>query len=127
MIEMYQEAILDHYRNPRNFGHLENPDIVSRDVNTSCGDEIEFQLSVKDGVVEDVRFSGEGCAISRAAASMLSELVKGKRVEEVAKINKEDVISLLSIPISPMRLKCALLGFKVLKVGIIKYLGGNDG
>ena len=123
MIDMYQEAILDYYRHPRNFGTLDGADVSARDVNTSCGDEITMQLRVRDGCIDDVRFSGEGCAISRAAASMLTERVKGLSFSEVAKINKDVVVGLLGIPISGMRLKCALLGLKVLKLAIIEYLG----
>lgn len=122
-LDMYQEVILDYYRNPRNKGRLPHPDIVSHDVNTSCGDEITMHVLVKDGRIGNIRFSGKGCAISQAAASMLTECALGKSLEEVAKFNKEDVLQLISIPVSCVRLKCALLGLKVLKLGIIQYLG----
>ena len=82
-MNIYQENILDHYKNPRNFGKLKNPDIVAKDANTLCGDEIEIQIKLKDGKIEDIRFSGPGCAISRASGSMLTEYVKGKSVDEV--------------------------------------------
>src|SRR3990172_5210087 len=121
--EMYQEIILDYYRNPRNKGVLPHPDIVSHDANTSCGDEITMQVLVKDGRIGNVRFTGKGCAISMAAASMLTEYTLGKSLEEVAKFNKEVMLGLINIPISCMRLKCALLGLKVLKLGVIQYLG----
>ena len=123
MIEMYQEIILDYYRNPRNKGTLPHPDIVSHDVNTSCGDEITMNVLIKDGRIGNVRFSGKGCAISLAAASMLTEYALGKSLSEVAKFNKDDMLKLLSIPISCVRLKCALLGLKVLKLGVLEYLG----
>lgn len=123
MIDMYQEIILDYYRNPRNKGVLPNPDIVSHDVNPSCGDEIVMHVIVKDGMIANCRFSGKGCAISIAAASMLTEYALGKSVDVVAKFNKEDILGLISIPISCIRLKCALLGLKVLKLGVVKYLG----
>lgn len=122
-MDMYQEVILDYYRNPRNKGRLPHPDIVSHDVNTSCGDEITMHVLVKDGKVGNIRFSGSGCAISQAASSMLTEYSLGKRVEDVAKFNKEDVLGLINIPISCTRLKCALLGLKVLKLGVVEYLG----
>ena len=121
--EMYKEIILDYYRNPRNKGILPHPDIVSHDVNTSCGDEIIMHVLVKDGMIGNCRFSGKGCAISQAAASMLTEYALGKSLEEVAKFNKEDALKLINIPISCMRLKCALLGLKVLKLGVLQYLG----
>jgi len=121
--QMYQEIILDYYRNPRNKGNLPHPDIVSHDVNTSCGDEIAMNVLVKDGRIGNVRFSGKGCAISLAAASMLTEHALGKPLEEVAKFNKEEMLGLINIPISCMRLKCALLGLKVLKLGVLQYMG----
>lgn len=121
--EMYQEIILDYYRNPRNKGILPHPDIVSHDANTSCGDEITMHILVKDGRIGNCRFTGKGCAISQAAASMLTEFTLGKSLEEVAKFNKEDVLNMITIPISCMRLKCALLGLKVLKLGVLQYMG----
>ncbi|MEM3154957.1 MAG: SUF system NifU family Fe-S cluster assembly protein [Candidatus Woesearchaeota archaeon] len=121
--EMYKEIILDYYRNPRNKGILPHPDIVSHDANTSCGDEITIYVLVKDGKIGNCRFTGSGCAISQAAVSMLTEYVLGKSLEEVAKFNKQDALNLINIPISCMRLKCALLGLKVLKLGVLQYLG----
>lgn len=121
--EMYKEIILDYYRRPRNFGQLPNADIISHDVNTSCGDEITVQVLVKDGNVGNIRFTGKGCAICMASTSMLTEYALGKPLEEVAKFNKGVVLGLISIPISCVRLKCALLGLKVLKVGVCQYLG----
>jgi len=121
--EMYQEIILDYYRHPRNKGILPHPDIVSHDANTSCGDEITMHVLVKDGRIGNVRFTGQGCAISLAAVSMLTEYALGKSLSEVAKFNKEVMLGLINIPISCMRLKCALLGLKVLKLGVIQYLG----
>ena len=89
MDDFYKEYILDHYRNPRNFGHLEAPDACAEDVNPLCGDQIRVELKLLDGKVEDVRFSGRGCAISQAATSMLTEGVRGKTLEEVAHIPAE--------------------------------------
>jgi nitrogen fixation NifU-like protein len=121
--EMYQEIILDYYRNPRNKGTLPHPDIVSHDSNTSCGDEITMHVLVKDGRIGNCRFSGKGCAISQAAASMLTEYALGKSLDEVAKFNKQDALNLINIPISCVRLKCALLGLKVLKLGVLQFMG----
>lgn len=120
---MYQEMILDYYRNPRNHGKVQNPDFVVSDANPLCGDVIEMSARINDGVITEVKFSGKGCAISQAAASMLTEHVQNKPVESVKNLAKKDVLELLSIPISPIRLKCALLGLKVLKIGVYQYLG----
>jgi len=121
--EMYKEIILDYYRHPRNKGTLPHPDIVSHDVNTSCGDEITMNVLVKDNRIGNLRFDGKGCAICMASSSMLTEYALGKSLDEVAKFNKQDALNLINIPISCMRLKCALLGLKVLKLGVLQYLG----
>lgn len=116
MDDFYKEYILEHYRQPRNFGELEGATASAEDLNPLCGDRIRFQLRVNsDGVVEDVRFSGRGCAISQASASMLSETIKGMRVEDVAKMDKQVVLDNVGIGISPARMKCATLGLKVAK------------
>ncbi|MDP9352971.1 MAG: SUF system NifU family Fe-S cluster assembly protein [Chloroflexota bacterium] len=126
MEDFYREYILDHYRNPRNRGTLEAPDITYEDSNPLCGDEIKIDLSVKDGVVEDVKFSGRGCAISQASVSMLTEMIEGKSLGEVKQISKEDILELIGIPLTPVRLKCALLGLKVLKGGVYGIQGLDD-
>jgi nitrogen fixation NifU-like protein len=116
MDDFYKEYILDHYRNPRNFGHLEHPTAKAEDLNPLCGDKISMELSVgPDGKVDDVRFSGKGCAISQASASMLTESLKGKTLEEVAKLSQDVVLENVGIGISPTRMKCAMLGLKVAK------------
>jgi len=121
--DLYRQNILEHYQNPRNFGTLEHPDISAEDSNPLCGDEIRIDLLVKDGVIEDVRFSGKGCSISRAAASMLTEEIRGKTLEEVKRIGKDDVLEMLGIELGPVRLKCALLALKTLKVGVYGVRG----
>jgi nitrogen fixation NifU-like protein len=121
--EIYKDIILDYYRNPRNFGDLPEPDVRAKDSNPLCGDIIEMQLKIKDGKVDDVRFKGKGCAISQASASMLTEVVKGKTLDEVKALGKPDMLSLLGIDPGPTRIKCALLGLKVLKLGVYGYLG----
>jgi nitrogen fixation NifU-like protein len=116
MDDFYKEYILDHYRNPRNFGHLEHPTAVAEDLNPLCGDKIQMELLVgDDGKVADVRFSGKGCAISQASASMLTETLKGKTLEEVAHLSHDVVLENVGIGISPTRMKCAMLGLKVAK------------
>ena len=126
--DLFRQNILDHYQNPRNYGTLEHPDISAEDSNPLCGDEIRIDLRVKDGVIEDVRFSGKGCSISRAAASMLTEEIRGKTLEEVKRIGKDDVLEMLGIELGPVRLKCALLALKTLKVGVYGVRGwpGDD-
>jgi len=121
--DIYKDIILDYYRNPRNFGDLQDPDVRAKDSNPLCGDIIEMQLKIHDGKVEDVRFKGKGCAISQAAASMLTESVKGKTLDDIKALGKSDVLNLLGIDPGPTRIKCALLGLKVLKLGVYGYLG----
>jgi nitrogen fixation NifU-like protein len=121
--DIYKDIILDYYRNPRNFGELSNPDVRAKDSNPLCGDIIEMQLKINDGKVEDARFKGKGCAISQASASMLTEVVKGKSLDEVKAMSKTDVLNLLGIDPGPTRIKCALLGLKVMKLGVYAYLG----
>ena len=120
---MYQEFILDYYRHPRNFGTLPHPDMISHDVNTSCGDDVTMQVLVKDDRIGNIRFTGKGCAICIASSSMLTEHALGKTLDEVSRFTKDDVLNLISILISCVRLKCALLGLKVLKLGVYQFLG----
>ena len=115
--QFYREYIIDHYKNPRNYGHLDHPDITHEENNPLCGDVVGMDFRVRNGVIEDIRFHGRGCAISQASASLLTERLKGMPLEEAKKINKDDVIGELGIDISPARIKCALLSLKVLKVG----------
>lgn len=117
--EMYQEQILDHYKSPRNFGKIEDADVHARDSNPLCGDEIDLYLKL-DGQnrVADVKFEGRGCAISQASASMLTQALKGKSMEEVEKIDREFILNKLGIPLSAVRLKCALLSVHILKLAI---------
>ncbi|MCS7145305.1 MAG: SUF system NifU family Fe-S cluster assembly protein [Nitrososphaerota archaeon] len=117
------ENILDHYRNPRNYGELMDADIRVKDSNPLCGDVVEMHVKVKDGVIEDIKFRGKGCAISQASASMLTERVRGMRLEDVKGIDRQKILDMLGIELSPVRLKCALLSLKVLKTGVYTYLG----
>ena len=127
MSSIYSEIILDYYRYPRNKGTLDHPQIHARDSNPLCGDVVEMQIELDDkNSVRDVKFNGQGCAISQASASMLTELVKGKSLEDVRKISKEDILSLIGGQLTAVRLKCALLSLKVLKTGIYDFIGSNE-
>jgi nitrogen fixation NifU-like protein len=110
----YRDYILDHYRNPRNYGKLEIASAHAEDSNPLCGDQLGIDLLVEGDTVTQVRFKGRGCAISQASASMLSEMIEGRPVEEVVKLGKEDILDALGIPISPARTKCAFLCLRVL-------------
>jgi nitrogen fixation NifU-like protein len=125
--DIYRELILDYYRNPRNFGKLDKFDIQAHDTNPLCGDEVDIQIRVGAGQkIEEIKFSGKGCAISQASVSMLTELAKGKDLEWVKELSKEDVFKLLGNPeLGTSRVKCALLGMKVLKTGVYGYLGAH--
>jgi nitrogen fixation NifU-like protein len=127
MDDFYKEYILDHYRNPRNFGHFDRPDAAAEDLNPLCGDKIRVELMVRDGKVEDVRFSGLGCAISQASMSMLTESVKGQPLEDVARLPINAVLENVGIGISPARMKCATLGLKVLKTAALGEIAQRAG
>lgn len=117
MDDLYRELIIDHYQHPHNHGTLEDADISYEDSNPLCGDKIRIDLKVREGIVEDVKFTGKGCAISQASASMLTDEIKGKSLEEVKKLDKQSVFDLIGIPLGPSRVKCALLPLKVVKTG----------
>ena len=121
--DIYKDIILDYYRHPRNSGDLPNADVSAKDSNPLCGDIIEMQLKIQDAKIDDIRFKGKGCAISQASASMLTEVVKGKSLDEVKAMGKSDVLDLLGIDPGPTRIKCALLGLKVMKLAVYGYLG----
>ena len=116
--DMYREQILDLYKNPLNKGTINNPTHEYEKNNPLCGDHIKMQLVIKEGVITDVKFSGAGCAISMASASLITEKIKHMSVEEVKRLNTEDILSLLSVQLSPVRLKCALLSLDVLRGAI---------
>lgn len=116
-MNIYQEELLDHYENPSNHGTLPEPDISHEEDNPLCGDRIRIDLGVEDGIIKKVRFSGHGCTISLAAASMLTEEIEGKSLAEVKQLSRDDILEMIGIPLGPVRVKCALLPLKVLKAG----------
>ncbi len=122
-LDMYREQILDHYKDPHNKGKIENPEGHFKDSNPLCGDEIEVFLRISDGKIEDVKFQGQGCAISTASASLLTDHVKGKTVQEIKAMTREDLLELVGVPLSAARVKCALLSFKAVKAAVYDYLG----
>lgn len=120
MDDIYREQILEHARHPRNYGHLPAPSVVREERNPLCGDQIRLELAIADDVITDVRFTGRGCAISQASASLLTEAIKGKPVAEAKQFSKDDLLEIIGIPLAhnPTRLKCALLSLKALKAGL---------
>ena len=112
--EIYRENILEHYKHPRHHGQLEKPDITYEDANPLCGDVIRMDFRIDQGRIADVAFSGHGCSISQASASMLCEKVHGLSLDEAKKISRDDVLEMLGIELGPVRLKCELLALKTL-------------
>jgi nitrogen fixation protein NifU and related proteins len=121
--ELYREIILDHYKNPRGHGVIEGADAQAEGQNPLCGDEVSIFVSFDGDTIDDVKFSGRGCAISQAATSMLMEMVKGRTAAQVAGMSKEELLEEVGIPLTPVRLKCALLGLGVLKVALHRAKG----
>jgi nitrogen fixation protein NifU and related proteins len=122
---MYREVILDHYKNPRGHGVIEDADAHAEGLNPLCGDEVTIYVQFdEDGeTIDEVKFSGRGCAISQASTSMLMEMVQGRKADEIAVLPKEELLEEIGIPLTPIRLKCALLGLGVLKVALHRAKG----
>jgi nitrogen fixation NifU-like protein len=119
MDDFYREIIIDRYKNPHYRGSVNPADISFEDDNPLCGDFIRIELQVSDdGIINDAKFDGHGCAISQASADLLLESIHGKSIDEVKKLTKDDILNLLGIELGPVRLKCALLSLKVLKAGV---------
>jgi nitrogen fixation NifU-like protein len=121
-LDIYKENILEHYENPKNFGSMKDPDVKSHDTNPLCGDSFDFEFKMKDGKIEDVKFHGHGCAISTASASMLTEKIIGMSLEDIKKLDEHTVKDLVGIELSHVRIKCAMLPLKVIKLGVYDYL-----
>jgi nitrogen fixation NifU-like protein len=120
---LYREVILDHYKNPRGHGVISEPDAQAEGQNPLCGDEVSIAVEFEGDSIADVKFQGRGCAISQAATSMLMDMVKGRTAQEVAVMSRDDLLEEVGIPLTPVRLKCALLGLGVLKLALHKGRG----
>jgi nitrogen fixation NifU-like protein len=131
MDDLYRDEILEHYRNPHNFGTLVQPTTVKEGANPLCGDRITLMLGIDDdGTVQEVAFTGRGCAISQASASMLTDEIKGKPLSEIARLGQQDVLDNLAIEISPARMKCAMLSLDTLRSAVadrVEWQGATDG
>ncbi|MBA2359555.1 MAG: SUF system NifU family Fe-S cluster assembly protein [Actinobacteria bacterium] len=125
MEDLYREVILDHYKNPRGHGVIEDADASAEGMNPLCGDEVAIYVSFEDDgeTIEEAKFSGRGCAISQASTSMLMEMVQGRTASEVSELSKDELLEEIGIPLTPIRLKCALLGLGVLKVALHRTKG----
>ncbi len=114
-MDMYRELILDHYKHPRNFGSIAKPDATAYAYNATCGDKIKIDVRFSKGKVTDIKFSGEGCAISQASASMLTEKVKAMDAKKIMKLTTDDILKMLETSLTPSRVKCAVLPLEVLQ------------
>ncbi|MCV0431301.1 iron-sulfur cluster assembly scaffold protein [Nitrosopumilus sp.] len=124
--DIYHEMIVDYSRNPINYGEIENHDVTFHDSNPLCGDSIDIDMKIDDNKVSDIKFHGKGCAICMACSSVLTEITKGKSIEEARAIEKNDVLSELGLEhLQAVRIKCALLSLKVLKSALYTYIGKN--
>jgi nitrogen fixation protein NifU and related proteins len=123
--QLYREVILDHYKNPRGHGVIAEADAEAEGQNPLCGDEVSIyvRFGEDNDTIDEVKFSGRGCAISQAATSMLTEMVQGKKATEVAALDKDELLDEIGIPLTPIRLKCAMLGLTTLKVALHKAKG----
>jgi nitrogen fixation protein NifU and related proteins len=120
---LYREVILDHYKNPRGHGVIDSADAEAEGQNPLCGDEVSIAVAFEGDTIADVKFQGRGCAISQAATSMLMDMVKGRTAQEVASMSRDELLDEVGIPLTPVRLKCALLGLGVLKLALHKGRG----
>jgi len=114
-MDLYREEILEHWRNPQNFGEINKPDVVVEQINPLCGDKVTFFFTIKKGYIEDVKFTGSGCAISVASSSILSEAIKGKSIKVIKRITSQDVLGFMGGNVAPARLKCAFLPLEALR------------
>jgi nitrogen fixation NifU-like protein len=124
-MDIYREIILDHYKNPRNFGHLTGAVDTAEAYNATCGDRIRMEMVISGNKIKDIRFSGEGCVVSQASASMLTEKVKGLTTKKVSQLKTEEILKLLGTTLTPSRVKCAVLPLEVLQKALAKRLSNH--
>ncbi|MBI2549715.1 SUF system NifU family Fe-S cluster assembly protein [Candidatus Woesearchaeota archaeon] len=127
MEELYREEIMDHYQNPRNFGRIENADVSYHDYNPVCGDEITIQLKMENGTVKEAMFTGKGCAISQAAASMLTGEIGGKSAKDIVAMKQDEMLKIIRINPGPVRIKCAMLALRAVQKGIVQHESSKYG
>jgi len=130
MDDLYREYLLDHYKNPKNFGEIKNPDIHKHDNNPLCGDDIEIFAKIdgkkgKEEKISEIKFKGHGCVICMASASILMDEIEGKKLKDIQKMQTEDMLKLLGIELTPARIKCMMLPLKALQKGMIDYEAGK--
>lgn len=126
--DIYHEMIIDYSRNPVNYGKIENPDVTYHDSNPLCGDSIDIDMKIDDKTISDIKFHGKGCAICMACSSVLTEMAKGKKLDEVKNIDKDNILGELGLEnLQAVRIKCALLSLKVLKYALYSYMGSHLG
>ena len=125
--DIYHEMIIDYSRNPVNFGKMDNPDATHHDANPLCGDSVDIDLKIDDSKISDIKFHGKGCAICMACSSVLTEITKGKSLDEVRDMSKHDLLGELGLEhLQAVRIKCALLPLKTLKFALYTYLAKHD-
>lgn len=121
MDELYRQVLLEHYKKPKNFGSIQNPDVKHKESNPTCGDVIEMYLSIKDEKVTDIKFQGSGCVICMASASMLTEFLQDKTINEIKKLDRDNVMDIINIELDHVRIKCATLSLHAVKNGLNDY------
>lgn len=124
-MKLYKEKVMDHYRNPRNRGRIEKPDFTTGHFNPSCGDSVEFDGELSDGKIKKLMFTGQGCAVSQAVASMLTEYCVGKTLDELLDLDKDFILELVGMSLGPMRVRCALLPLQALHKGVKDFKAGK--
>lgn len=125
-MNLYKEELLEHYKNPQNYGKIEQPDIATEEYNPSCGDSIELTISLKNDFVSDIKFTGKGCVISQASASMLTSKCKGLKIDQIGQFNQAFMLNLLGIDLGPNRLKCAMLCLYAVHKGLSEYSSSSS-
>lgn len=125
-MDLYAQNVMDHFKNPRNKGNLENPTIKHEEANYSCGDKISVDLKIENDALKDIRFDGNGCAISQAAISIMTEIILNKTIAEIMALKEEDVVAMLGVPVGYRRKKCALLGLLTIKNALLTMQGQEN-